>query len=165
MAKKENMGVLDMDRLKEIADRLKAATPGEWELKTNGNTVKSYGIIAPTRKVCSGISTLTADAAFIVCAHNNMPYLLTRLRAAEAKNETLKDDNISLMWDVENWKMAFDKAEAEMDKAERDMKLIAGETNSNLVCSICKWNPNDMGCELDGSQFDDNGDCHFEYRR
>jgi hypothetical protein len=44
-----------------------------------------------------------------------------------------------------------------------DLYLIAGDGNSALRCNCCKYNPDDMGCELDGSQFDDDGECHFEW--
>lgn len=47
--------------------------------------------------------------------------------------------------------------------AIEDMALIAGQSNSALTCNCCKYNPNDMGCELDGSQFDDAGECHFTW--
>ena len=50
------------------------------------------------------------------------------------------------------------------DAAVEDMQLIAGDIGSPLTCAVCKYNPNDMGCELDGSQFDD-AECHFEWRR
>ncbi len=177
-------------RLKEIEDRLKAATPGLWEVGNGSEKHFMAGkntVVAPLRVVADRATYLDgefdkqtyADIDFIVCAHNNMPYLLTRLRAAEKDICKLIDGECPNMAEVEAelkilredsaelalTKSRLQEAEAERDKAERDIKLIAGETNSILVCSICKWNPNDMGCELDGSQFDDNGDCHFEYRR
>jgi hypothetical protein len=58
----------------------------------------------------------------------------------------------------------IDHLKAERDEAVEDMAVIADQTNSALKCSCCKWDPNDMGCELDGSQFDDDGECHFEWR-
>ncbi|MDR1631221.1 MAG: hypothetical protein LBS36_13570 [Oscillospiraceae bacterium] len=48
--------------------------------------------------------------------------------------------------------------------AVEDMQLIAGDIGSPLTCAVCKYNPHDMGCELDGSQFDDDGECHFTWR-
>ena len=48
--------------------------------------------------------------------------------------------------------------------AVEDMQLIAGDIGSPLTCAVCKYNPNDMGCELDGSQFNDNCECHFTWR-
>ncbi|MEA4869916.1 MAG: hypothetical protein VB062_04680 [Christensenella sp.] len=51
------------------------------------------------------------------------------------------------------------------DEAERDIELLAGEDTSGEKCNICAHNPNDKGCELDGSQFDDDGECHFKWRR
>jgi hypothetical protein len=55
-------------------------------------------------------------------------------------------------------------AQRRADAAVADMALIAGDIGSPLTCAVCKYNPNDMGCELDGSQFDDDGECHFEWR-
>jgi hypothetical protein len=57
-----------------------------------------------------------------------------------------------------------DRAEREKAAAIRDMAYIAGNETNGAKCNYCKWNPNDMGCELDGSQFDDDGECHFEWR-
>ena len=48
--------------------------------------------------------------------------------------------------------------------AVEDLEWLAGTTVDSLRCNICKYNPNDMGCELDGSQFDDDGECHFTWR-
>lgn len=50
------------------------------------------------------------------------------------------------------------------DAAVEDMTLLAGECRSPLICGRCLYNPNDTGCELDGSQFDDDGECHFTWR-
>lgn len=51
-----------------------------------------------------------------------------------------------------------------IERMNADMELLAGNDTSGIKCNICKHNPNDMGCELDGSQFDDDGECHFEWR-
>lgn len=77
------------------------------------------------------------NAAFIAHAREDIPYLLSEL----------------------------ERVEKERDAAIEDMALIAGETDSALKCSRCQYNPDDMGCELDGSQFDDDGECHFTWRR
>lgn len=47
--------------------------------------------------------------------------------------------------------------------AVEDLEWLAGTTVDSLRCNICKYNPNDMGCELDGSQFDDDGECRFTW--
>lgn len=52
---------------------------------------------------------------------------------------------------------------AERDAMLEDMGLIVGDSHSALSCSFCKYNPNDMGCELDGTQFDDDGERHFTW--
>jgi hypothetical protein len=51
-----------------------------------------------------------------------------------------------------------------LKRAAEDMNLLAGECVSSLKCTMCKYNPDDTGCVLDGSQFDDDGECHFEWR-
>jgi hypothetical protein len=69
----------------EIQKRVDAATPGPWESRVNGNTVRSYGIISPTRKICSSISTLTADAEFIAHARTDIPFLLSEVKRLESE--------------------------------------------------------------------------------
>jgi len=49
--------------------------------------------------------------------------------------------------------------------AVEGLEWLALTTVDSLRCNICKYNPDDMGCELDGSQFDDGGECHFVYWR
>jgi len=66
--------------------------------------------------------------------------------------------------EYETLKSEIDRLQAERDAAIEDMALISGQANSALKCNCCKYNPNDMGCELDGSQFDDDGECHFQWR-
>lgn len=51
--------------------------------------------------------------------------------------------------------------------AVEDLTYFAGAITTGEPCSRCLYNPNDMGCELDGSQllpFDDVGECHFKWR-
>lgn len=59
----------------------------------------------------------------------------------------------------------IDRLTKERDKAVEDLEWLASTTADSLRCNICKYNPDDMGCELDGSQFDDDGECHFTYWR
>ena len=49
-------------------------------------------------------------------------------------------------------------------QAVEDLTWLAKTTVDSLRCNVCKYNPNDMGCELDGLQFEDDGECHFEWR-
>ena len=56
------------------------------------------------------------------------------------------------------------EAKADYDAAVEDMALIVGDSNGALKCNACVYNPNAMGCELDGSQFDDDGECHWTFR-
>ena len=51
-----------------------------------------------------------------------------------------------------------------LKRAVEDINLLVGECVSSLKCAMCKYNPDDTGCVLDGSQFDDDGECHFEWR-
>ncbi len=72
------------ERLAAIKARLEAATPGPWESKINGNTVRSYGIVSSTRTICSSISTLTADAELIAHAPDDISFLLGLAEEREA---------------------------------------------------------------------------------
>ena len=60
------------------------------------------------------------------------------------------------------------KALAESQRRERaaaeDLTYFAGAITTGEPCSRCIYNPDDMGCELDGSQYDDDGECHFTWR-
>lgn len=77
----------------------------------------------------------------------------------EQKNNEVMQDNfesvLSELYDLT----------AERDAAVEDLAWLASTTVDSLRCNICKYNPNDMGCELDGSQYDDDGECHFSYWR
>lgn len=57
---------------------------------------------------------------------------------------------------------------AESQRRERaaveDLTYFAGAITTGEPCSRCIYNPDDMGCELDGSQYDDDGECHFTWR-
>ena len=71
----------------------------------------------------------------------------------------------------EDLELTPDEIEAQLAASQRreraaveDMEWLAGTTVDSLRCNICKYNPNDMGCELDGSQFDDDGECHFTWQ-
>jgi len=77
------------------------------------------------------------------------------------KVDRLMDESISA---IASLTAKLEQAEADLKEAKEDMLLIAGESNGALKCNCCKYNPNDMGCELDGSQFDDAGECHFEWK-
>jgi hypothetical protein len=70
--------------IEEIKARAAAATPGPWKSKINGNTVRSYGIISQTRKICSAISTLTADAEFIAHARTDIPDLIAEVERLQS---------------------------------------------------------------------------------
>ena len=97
--------------------------------------------------------------------------------AAVAENERLaKHGGKYIQLSDERYKMyekAVKRAEdaeiklAESQRMERaaveGLEWLAGTTVDSLRCNICKYNPNDMGCELDGSQFDDDGECHFTW--
>lgn len=56
-----------------------------------------------------------------------------------------------------------DAAKMQLSEALEDMRLIAGQSNTPHLCNCCQYNPDGMGCILDGSQFDDAGECHFEW--
>ena len=63
---------------------------------------------------------------------------------------------------------SLQKQLAESQRRERaaveDLTYFAGAITTGEPCSRCIYNPNDMGCELDGSQYDDDGECHFTWR-
>ena len=59
---------------------------------------------------------------------------------------------------------ALRKAQRREKAAVDDLTYFAGAITTGEPCSRCSYNPNDMGCELDGSQFDDDGECHFTWR-
>lgn len=72
---------------------------------------------------------------------------------------------------VENGASLIESLQAQLTASQRreraaveDLEWLAGTTVDSLRCNICKYNPNDMGCELDGSQFDDDGECRFTWR-
>jgi hypothetical protein len=44
-----------------------------------------------------------------------------------------------------------------------DLNYFASALVTGEPCNRCRHNPNDMGCELDGSQFYDDGECRFEW--
>ena len=74
---------------------------------------------------------------------------------------TLEDEAADL---IESLQAQFATEKRRADAAVEDMALIVGDSNGALKCNVCVYNPNDMGCELDGSQFDDDGECHWTYR-
>jgi hypothetical protein len=80
------------------------------------------------------------------------------------KMESLTFENAHLKECVEKAEQRADRAEKIAEAAIEDMVYLAGNETNGAKCNYCKWNPNDMGCELDGSQFDDDGECHFEWR-
>lgn len=77
------------DRLDEIEARANAATPGAWErhpIAYRGGCVVSRVPGQPPQDVAitEGHAGSIADADFIAHARFDVPYLLARLRAAEA---------------------------------------------------------------------------------
>jgi len=54
---------------------------------------------------------------------------------------------------------------AKLQEAIECINYFASSMTVDEKCSRCIYNPNDMGCELDGSQFDDDGECHFTWCR
>jgi hypothetical protein len=75
---------------------------------------------------------------------------------AEAELERLRAENVQLRVKL-----------AESMRREQsmlvDMALIAGDAISEKKCYICKYYVDGQGCELDGTQFDDDGECHFTW--
>ena len=53
---------------------------------------------------------------------------------------------------------------AALKQAVADMKLIAGDVISEKNCYICEYYVDGQGCMLDGTQFNDDGECHFTWR-
>lgn len=76
----------------------------------------------------------------------------------------LKRENEELKAEIDRLTERAEKAEARAEAAIRDMTWLSGYVVGGEKCNICKHNPNDMGCVLDGSQFNDDGECHFEWR-
>jgi hypothetical protein len=46
---------------------------------------------------------------------------------------------------------------AQLRAAVEDMAYLAGQVTTDEKCNVCRYNPNDMGCEEDR-------ECHFEWR-
>lgn len=55
------------------------------------------------------------------------------------------------------------KTVADRDAAAEDMTLIAGAVISEQKCCICGHYVDGDGCQLDGTQFNDDGECHFTW--
>jgi hypothetical protein len=111
-----------MDRLKEIADRLKAATPGEWnwegDLLLTSDT-QYHVVLKPfydddTYKISTCV--FDNDKEFIAHSKTDIPYLLTRLHEAEAELKILREDSAELALT----KSRLHEVEAERDKAKRE---------------------------------------------
>lgn len=56
--------------------------------------------------------------------------------------------------------------EALRDQKEllKDISYLGQQVICDEACNVCRYNPNSKGCELEGSQFNDDGECHFEWR-
>jgi len=91
------------------------------------------------------------DAAFIAASRTLVPALADALEKAQGEIERLT--------------ACAEAAETERDAVIEDLEWLAITAVDSLKCNICKYNPDDTGCELDGSQFDDDGECHFTYWR
>ena len=90
-----------------------------------------------------------------------------RLYKSDADNVYVEDylaDTEFLLNRINDLTTKLAESKADYEAAVEDMALIVGDSNGALKCNACVYNPNDMGCELDGSQFDDDGECHWTYR-
>lgn len=79
-------------RLAEIEARAKAATEGPWIESEMQVAAVTRGVIAviPTPRV-GGVFDCQQNKAFIAHAREDIPYLLTTLRAAEAREARLRE--------------------------------------------------------------------------
>lgn len=136
------MGGLKMteQQLREIEARCEAATPGPWESRVNGNTVRSYGVVSNARKICSSISTLTADAEFIAHSRQYIPALLAEVRQLQRERDAAVEVLIKLIKQSDDM-CAYCKnhIECKGEQCEKFEKGVGGTGNDGTAFPDWHW--------------------------
>ena len=93
----------------EAEELCNKATPGPWEAREQGNSVKSYAVkpVSPRnfaqRGICAGISPKTEDATFIARSRTLIPELVEALKESQRREQAAVEDFESAAHDGGIW--------------------------------------------------------------